>query len=1204
MFKEIFLFEIRYRLRRPVFYVYFFLMLGFAMFSFARGMVPVQSKEWINAPAVLAQFASIMSLFLMLVAASIMGVPLYRDIEYQTKEYYLSYPITKAGYFWGRFLGSFLFVTLVGAAALIGAWLGSKLGPAAGWQPAARYGKDQFSYYWYPYLTLLLPSLLFMSSFFFGLVSVFRNVKVIYSSGMLLFLGYLISNFFLHNINNPTVIYLADPFNFNGIRAETAGLSPDQLNHSVVHMQGLLLQNRILWLSISAVILLLTYLRFNFERFFGGRHGKSPAERPVNSSMSLPSAGKLHINLKGTYYRKSLYSLTRIEVLNIVRDNYFWIILSGGLIFMTFIFWLGPGRYGVPDYPRTIFFMDAFMENLPFFLFLILIFYTGETVHREKLTRYHLINDTLPPPTWIFNGAKLLSLLCVAVGLSLVPAVIGVIIQLVRGYPYLNLPQYAASEFVSILPKLIIMELFCYAAHIAIDNKFAGHGVAITIWAILFALTTFDYFTYFLLLYSYSPPFWASDMDGIGHMVGPVLWYQLYWSLFGWLLVVTGSLFYARGTRTSFREKMILARQRFRGVTRTGWVTILAAFLVTGGYIYYNVSYLNEYLTPWEKKERAALTEKALKKYAGLPLPRVTRVKMVLDLYPDKQQEQTKAVVTLTNKGQLPIDSLLIDGDGLDFTLLYQGAELPYHNPLYYPRGSFNWFRPRQAPSDYRFYRLPVRLSPGDSVQLEVRSELAFHGFQNMLYGANLLHNGILTSGNLPGMGYDEGDELKRNDERREHGLPEKISKDILPNDPVGQRQLNGAPSADLISLDMLVSTSADQVALAPGRLEKEWIAGGRHYYHYVQDHPGVYPPYAVISARYSVWKDKMQIAGHPVDIGVFYHPTNNLNLAHYTAVLKDGLQYYSNAFGVYPFDRLSLTETPAYGPFGISLPGLMGLAEANSGWNADLSGKDKTDYLYYNTALFLAQQWWGQQVAANNTVGSSILTRGLAGYSALQLIKQRHGKEAVRPFLETFSREYGWGRRTNFDGEHDLLHANSGYLWNDKAPLVLYALAQTIGADSVNAALREFLRQWSYRDGGPYAGAGDLYNCLKKHTPDSLFYYLSDSWEKVTLYDNRVLEATVLPRQKDSAYIIRVRVSVDKQQYDKGIAHSVAAMNDYIDIGVFGAGGLLSQQTSRWTAGEHTLELTVHQKPSFVLIDPDRKLMDEREGDNRKELQ
>src|SRR3982074_2670788 len=142
MFLQIFLFEIRYRLKRPGVYLSFLAAFLFPFLSFSLGHVPVADKEFINAPALLAFFSAITSMLMMLISSAIMGVPLYRDIEHGTREYYLSYPITKAGYFWGRFLGSFVFVLVIGMGLLAGAWRGCKLGPAAGWQPASRYGKD------------------------------------------------------------------------------------------------------------------------------------------------------------------------------------------------------------------------------------------------------------------------------------------------------------------------------------------------------------------------------------------------------------------------------------------------------------------------------------------------------------------------------------------------------------------------------------------------------------------------------------------------------------------------------------------------------------------------------------------------------------------------------------------------------------------------------------------------------------------------------------------------------------------------------------------------------------------------------------------------------------------------------------------------------------------------------------------------------
>jgi hypothetical protein len=38
-----------------------------------------------------------------MIASAIMGVPVYRDIEHKTENYYFTYPISEKGYILGRF---------------------------------------------------------------------------------------------------------------------------------------------------------------------------------------------------------------------------------------------------------------------------------------------------------------------------------------------------------------------------------------------------------------------------------------------------------------------------------------------------------------------------------------------------------------------------------------------------------------------------------------------------------------------------------------------------------------------------------------------------------------------------------------------------------------------------------------------------------------------------------------------------------------------------------------------------------------------------------------------------------------------------------------------------------------------------------------------------------------------------------------------
>ena len=95
MFWKIFLFEIQNRFRRPAVYLYFLAAFIFTVGTFATGSLPIGEKENINAPYLIAMWCAGITMLMMLISSSVMGQALYRDIEYQTKDYYLTYPITR-----------------------------------------------------------------------------------------------------------------------------------------------------------------------------------------------------------------------------------------------------------------------------------------------------------------------------------------------------------------------------------------------------------------------------------------------------------------------------------------------------------------------------------------------------------------------------------------------------------------------------------------------------------------------------------------------------------------------------------------------------------------------------------------------------------------------------------------------------------------------------------------------------------------------------------------------------------------------------------------------------------------------------------------------------------------------------------------------------------------------------------------------------
>lgn len=1211
MFTKIFRFELQIQFRRPATYLYFAAILIFSLGTFATGSLPLSEKEHINAPYMLALWCAAMSMVMALIGSSVMGLPIYRDIESRSKQYYLTYPISEAGYFWGRYLGAFICLLFIASAMIMGAYAGTLLGPLMGWRYAGQYGANSVGYYLQPYFAIAITNLFFTASLFYGLVALTRNVKVIYGGGVLLFLSYFLSFFFLMNDHNSTVVNLADPFAVNGVMLQANDATIIQKNTSLILITGTFLWNRVIWTAIGFAILFIAYNRFSFGHFFSERRDKTPiADENINIQPSL--IPKVRVSFKKPYGKRTLISLLKTELLNLVSDNYFWIILSSGIFFLLLSFWMGVSPFGIPELPRTVLLFNIFNDTFPFYLFIFILFYTGEIIHRERNSGFAVINDALPPANRILNAAKLIALLILGISMALIPVVAGIVTQMAKGFYQFNLTLYAGNVFALLVPRLIEIVIFCYIVHVLVNQKFVGHTIGLLLWIALFFLNQSGTLDYHLLLYAYTPKYQLSDMDGLGHMLNPVSWFNTYWLLFGCLLIILSALGYNRGISSTFRDRFRLAIQRFDRTTKRITMVVLTAFLVVCSFIYYNVSYLNNYLTQNEQTARKVSFENALKRYAGLPFPKVTDLKLHIDLYPDKQQAFTSAWLTIVNQTPRPITQLLVDGDELtDFNIKTRGKAIPYTYPLYYHRGIFNFFRPENEPSEYRLYHFNQALLPGDSLQLEVYSSQVYNGFSNDTYAQDLLHNGIFFKGGLPSLGYDASEELTDPFERRKYHLPKrKEESDIPQDDSLGRATLKTGPTIDLLKLDITVSTSADQIALAPGKLIKQWTQNGRNYFHYSQTDPGLYMPMRILSARYAVLRDTVQLH-HPVNIAIYYHPQHGTNINRFVTAYKDGLHYFSTVYGDFPFQDIRLAESNIYQNKITSLATLDAYSE-DFAWNAHFSDPNQFDYAYFRTVRTLAQQWWRFQVSPNNTVGSLIIPEGLATYSALALMAKKYGKDNMRNIILDQLGEYNHKRSHLNEPEHPLLTMNLPEQ-SGKAGVVLYGLKYLIGEDSLNTALRDFKNDYAFKNKPPYAGNNDLYRYLQKHVPDSLKYYLEDNWLKVTLYDNKVTGAKAIPIGKNE-YQITFTVNVAKTALDKnGREAPVKTTNDYIDLGVFAANSI--NKTGRWqtnplylkkyrlTAGTHTITVRVNGKPEYVGIDPFANLIDRNQNDNLKTL-
>ncbi len=214
MFKEIFLFEIRYRLRRPATWAYFGILMIFGLFIAIGGNGPASEKVFVNSPVAIATMLAVLSIFGIMLASAIMGVPVYRDIEHKSDNYYFSYPISEKGYLLGRFFGSLVVLFLISLGFHAGLMIGYAIGPYAGYVEPERFTDFNLWYYIQPTLILYWTNFFFAGCIFFSLVTMTKKVMLAYAGGAILFIIYLITLTLTEDISNKTLVSLLDPFGF------------------------------------------------------------------------------------------------------------------------------------------------------------------------------------------------------------------------------------------------------------------------------------------------------------------------------------------------------------------------------------------------------------------------------------------------------------------------------------------------------------------------------------------------------------------------------------------------------------------------------------------------------------------------------------------------------------------------------------------------------------------------------------------------------------------------------------------------------------------------------------------------------------------------------------------------------------------------------------------------------------------------------
>ena len=507
---------------------------------------------------------------------------------------------------------------------------------------------------------------------------------------------------------------------------------------------------------------------------------------------------------------------------------------------------------------------------------------------------------------------------------------------------------------------------------------------------------------------------------------------------------------------------------------------------------------------------------------------------------------------------------------------------------------------------NYTAWALHEPLLPGDQLQLDFVTSIENPGFRNSGNTTSIVFNGTFFNSMeaTPVLGFSRGLMLSDRQERREHGL-EPIDRMPKLEDERARRNSYLRSDSDWIQFETTVSTVSDQLAIAPGYLQREWEEGDRRYFHYEMDAP-IQNFYSYLSADYTVARDEW----NDVDIAVYYHDPHSYNVDRMIEGVKESLDYFSREFSPYQYKQVRILEFPAYASFAQSFPNTIPYSES-IGFVADIDEED-VDYVFYVTAHEIAHQWWAHQVMGANTQGGTVVVETLAQYSALMVMEQKYGPQVMRRFLKYELDNYLRSRGGERIEELPLLRVeNQPYIHYRKGSVVMYALKDYLGEDAVNRALRKLIENHAYKY-QPYTQSVDLVRYLREEAQSAEHQQLiTDLFEKIVLFDLKVTDAEVSERD-DERFDVTLTVNAAKFEADGEGRETEVPLSLAIDVGAFtknpddakpGETPELYLARHPISEGENQITLTLDEAPEYVGIDPYNKLVDRNSDDNVKSV-
>ena len=677
----------------------------------------------------------------------------------------------------------------------------------------------------------------------------------VYVASVFVLIGYfVVSQISGSGLSTSVHFALLDPLGGAAIDRLTRYWTPFQRNSQLIPLQGILLANRALWLGVGAVFFVVAYVKFAFaypaEK--SKRRGLIEEKEAIKPAESLPIA---HPTFSTAASLRHLVSLTRIQFTETTKNVFFVVLMLAGFLLAIV------AASGLTDplanrtWPLTHLMVLMAGAGFGIFALAIIIFYSGELVWRERDAQLNQVMDAFPLQRWVLYCSKLLALMLVQVLVVLLIMAAGLAVQIAQGYYHVELGLYFRELFLNRLTSLWILCVLAIFIQTIVNNKYLGHFVMVLYIIATRALPPAGFQDY-LYRFGESPTVTYSDINGYGPYLAAA---DLVQDLLDHCRDPAGD-HYESSLGARHREQLARPHEPGDGslfaLDSCGCQCLCAADARCWRLHLLQHAHpesLSHHLQD-RRRSRAVREEVSpvlVDAAAGHNRCHHARSTSI----PKQRSASVSGSMWLENRTSSDIDRVAVT--------LWPSNVTPLPRPQHMLVKQISFAGGQSTlledPSlGFYIYKLPAPLPPQGRIQLDFSLQYDNPGFRQLAAQHRHRAQRQLSLRQLPAL---HRILAQHRVDRRQHASQARSgqsSPDAGLDDVAARRYNSGSFDADWINFDATVSTSEDQIAIAPGYLQKMWVENGRRYFHYKMDAP-ILNIYSIQSARYAVLRDQLE---------------------------------------------------------------------------------------------------------------------------------------------------------------------------------------------------------------------------------------------------------------------------------------------------------------------------------------------------------